>query len=53
MKIVGIDKKRLREFLEIEVAPDVWEEFTARRNGALLGIDIAADEDITLSLIHI
>ena len=46
MKIVGIDKKRLREFLEIEVAPEVWEEFTSRRNGALLGIDIAADDDI-------
>jgi len=41
VKIVGIDKKRLREFLEIEVDPAVWAEFTSRRNGALLGIDIA------------
>ena len=46
MKIVGIDKERLQEFLEIEVDPAVWKEFTARRNGALLGIDIANDEDI-------
>lgn len=47
MKIVGIDKDRLREFLEIEVAPEVWNEFRARRNGALLGIDIANDEGIS------
>jgi hypothetical protein len=46
VKIVGIDKERLKEFLEIEVDPAVWAEFTARRNGALLGIDIARDEDI-------
>jgi hypothetical protein len=47
VKIVGIDKQRLREFLEIEVDPKVWEEFLARRNGALLGIDIANDEDVS------
>lgn len=47
VKIVGIDKDRLREFLEIEVAPEVWNEFRARRNGALLGIDIANDEGIS------
>ncbi|MHC5032037.1 MAG: ABC transporter permease [Planctomycetota bacterium] len=46
VKIVGIDKGRLREFLDLEVAPEVWDEFVARRNGALLGIDIANDEDI-------
>jgi hypothetical protein len=46
VKIVGIDKQRLREFLEIEVVPEVWDEFLKRRNGALLGIDIANDEDI-------
>ena len=47
MKIVGIDKERLREFIEIEVDPADWEEFTSRRNGALLGIDIASDGDIS------
>lgn len=47
MKIVGIDKERLQEFLEIEVDPAVWKEFLARRNGALLGIDIANDSDIS------
>jgi len=46
VKIVGIEKERLREFLEIDVDPGVWSEFLARRNGALLGIDIANDEDI-------
>jgi putative ABC transport system permease protein len=46
VKIVGIDKGRLREFLEIDVDPAAWKEFLARRNGALLGVDIANDDDV-------
>jgi putative ABC transport system permease protein len=46
VKIAGIDKQRLREFIDTEVDPAVWEEFTKRRNGALLGIDIATDEQM-------
>jgi len=47
VKIVGIEKERLREFIELEVAADAWKEFLARRNGALLGVDIANDGDIS------
>jgi putative ABC transport system permease protein len=46
VKIAGIDKERLREFVDFEVDPAVWKEFTKRRNGALLGIDIATDADM-------
>ncbi len=46
MKITGIDKDRLREFLDIDVDPKDWEEFRKRRNGALLGVDLARNDDL-------
>lgn len=46
MKIAGIDKDRLREFLDIEVTPEDWAEFKSRRNGALLGVDLVHDSDL-------
>ena len=33
-------------FFEIEVSSAAWEEFTKRRNGALLGIDFSRDEQM-------
>lgn len=44
VKIVGLDKDVMREFYEIEVDPDEWREFTSRKNGALIGVDIARDK---------
>ncbi len=46
MKIAGIDKDRLREFLDIEVDPKDWEEFKKRRNGALLGVDLVRNDQL-------
>ncbi len=46
MKIAGISKERLREFVDLEVSDDAWREFTSRRNGALLGVDIAGDRNM-------
>jgi putative ABC transport system permease protein len=46
VKIVGLDKARLRDFLDIEVDPEAWKEFVARRNGALLGADFHRDEEM-------
>ena len=42
VKIAGVDKDALRKFYEIDVDPEVWEEFKSRRNGALLGAGITA-----------
>ena len=47
VKIAGVDKAVLRDFYDIEVEPDVWEEFVSRRNGALLGTDLVRDGDLT------
>jgi putative ABC transport system permease protein len=46
VKIAGVDKAKLRDFFDMEVDPAAWEEFTKRRNGALLGIGIAHDRDM-------
>ncbi len=44
MKIAGIDKDVLREFVDMVVTPEDWKEFKSRRNGALLGVDLANDK---------
>ncbi|MCU0725816.1 MAG: ABC transporter permease [Planctomycetes bacterium] len=46
VKIAGIDKGRIAEFLDIEVSEEALREFRERRNGALLGVDIANDRDM-------
>ncbi len=46
VKIAGIDKERIRDFLDIEVDDGALREFRARRNGALLGVDIAGACDL-------
>jgi putative ABC transport system permease protein len=46
VKITGIDKERVRDFVEFEVDPDAWEEFKSRRNGALLGTDLANEDEM-------
>jgi len=47
VKIAGVEKEHLRELMDIQVDPEVWKEFMARRNGALLGIGIAEDRDLS------
>lgn len=39
VKIVGIEKEDLRDFIEIDVDPKAWERFKSQRNAALLGCD--------------
>ena len=46
VKIAGIDKERICEFLDIEVDDGAFAEFLSRRNGALLGVDIAGDRNM-------
>ena len=46
VKIAGVDKAVLREMYDIEVDDAVWKEFVSRKNGALLGIDIAKDKKL-------
>lgn len=46
MKAVGIDKGTLREVLDIQVDDDQWKEFMGRRDAALLGIDLVADQKL-------
>jgi putative ABC transport system permease protein len=46
VKVAGVDRKQIREFYEIQVDDDAWEEFMSRRNGALLGIDLLDDEKL-------
>lgn len=46
MKIAGIDKAAAQEFMEMEVSDEAWAEFTSRRNGALLGVDLARDGEM-------
>ncbi len=47
VKIAGVDKETLREYLDIEVDDAVWNEFKSRRNGALLGVGIAKDDELS------
>jgi hypothetical protein len=46
VKIAGVDKDAMREFLDIEVDEEVWREFKGRRNAALLGVDLARDREL-------
>jgi hypothetical protein len=46
VKIAGIDKTVLRDMLDIEVDDAVWQDFLSRKNAALLGVDLARDDEM-------